>query len=461
MSNWIRFAASAILFCFLFLSFRLTAQEITKEQKEETINNLAKLLEDNYVFPDVGKDCAAHIKDKLKDGSFDTVSDKKELAELLTTELQSISRDKHMRIRVQGGMMPQDEPSNPLFDQFKFLKEMGEENYGFRKVEMLEGGIGYIDLRGFAQSDKADEVAVLAMKFIKNSNAVIFDLRENHGGSPEMIKFILSYFFDKPTHLNDLYWRNGDRTEEFWTKEKVDGVKMTDVPMFVLTSSETFSDGEEFTYNVQTQKRGLIIGEVTGGGANPGGMFPAGNGIAVFIPTGRAINPITKTNWEGVGVKPDIEVPADDALDKALELANPEAEKYKQKILDTADAEFENLFNNLNDAEAFYDKNSGEAEKKVYSSLETVLNKNLIGEPDINVLGYEFLGHKKTALAIYIFKFNTEKFPESFNVWDSLGEAYMINGDKELAIGNYKKSLELNPENENAKQMIAKMQTEN
>ena len=149
---------------------------------------------------------------------------------------------------------------------------------------MLDGGIGYIDLRGFSQSDKRLNLPSLAMKFISNSNAVIFDLRKNSGGSPEMIKFILSYFFDKPTHLNDLYWRDGDRTEEFWTNEKVDGVKMSDVPVFVLTSSETFSGGEEFTYNIQTQKRGLIIGEITGGGAIPGGMFPAGNGIAVFIP---------------------------------------------------------------------------------------------------------------------------------------------------------------------------------
>ncbi len=236
---------------------------------------------------------------------------------------------------------------------------------------------------------------------------------------------------------------------------------MSDVPLFVLTSSETFSGGEEFIYNVQTQKRGLIIGEVTGGGANPGGMFPAGNGIAVFIPTGRAINPITKTNWEGVGVKPDIEIPRDDALEKAIALAGAEAEKYRQKILDTAAEEFENLFADLNAAEAMYDKNHDEAEEKVYNSLETVLNKNLIGEPDINVLGYEFLGDKKTALAISIFKFNTEKFPESSNVWDSLGEAYMINGDKELAISNYKKSLELNPDNENAEQMIARMQSVN
>ncbi|HEY6625564.1 MAG TPA: hypothetical protein VIZ21_01285, partial [Ignavibacteriaceae bacterium] len=174
MNTSIRFAVFAILICFIFTSSLLTAQDITREQKEETVNNLAKLLEDKYVFPDVGKECAAHIQAKLKDGSLDDVSDKKELAELLTKELQSISKDKHMRVRVPGEMMPQGETSNPLFDQYKFMKEMDEENYGFRKVEILDGNIGYIDLRGFAQSPDAFDVAKISIDFIKNSNAVIF-----------------------------------------------------------------------------------------------------------------------------------------------------------------------------------------------------------------------------------------------------------------------------------------------
>lgn len=461
MNTSIRFAVLAVLFCFIFFSSRLTAQGIIKEQKEETVNNLAKLLEDNYVFPDVGNDCAAHIKDKLKDGSFDNVSDKKELADLLTKELQSISRDKHMRVRPEVGMMVMDESGDRLFQQFKFKKFNQENNFGFKKVEMLEDGIGYIDLRGFAQSDKAYEVAVLAMKFIKNSNAIIFDLRKNGGGSPEMIKFILSYFFEKPTHINSLYWREGDRTVEYWTSEKVDGVKMSDVPLFVLTSNYTFSGGEEFTYNVQTQKRGVIIGEVTGGGANPGAMFPAGNGLAVFIPTGRAINPITKTNWEGVGVKPDIELPADDALDKALEIAKPEAEKYKQKILAEAEKNFSEFRNGLDKAEELFSTDNIKANEEAYGALNLLLQNNLAGEIDFNFLGYQYLGEKKYDMAVAIFSFNAEKFPGSSNVWDSLGEAYMINGEKELAIRNYKKSLELNPDNENAEQMIAKMQSEN
>jgi C-terminal processing protease CtpA/Prc len=461
MKHLSKLVIAAILFTVVFISSLLRAQEqtLTDEQKEETVNNIGQLLIDYYVFADIGELCAAHLKTIMEKGYFDSVTDKKEFSDLLTQELQSISKDKHMRVRVERQMMDEQGSSNPLFEQFKFRQEDKVNNYGFRKVEMLDSGIGYIDLRGFSQEPQAFDLAVSSMKLISNSNAVIFDLRKNNGGNPEMIKFILSYFFEKPTHLNDLYWREGDLTEEFWTTEKVDGTKMSNVPLFVLTSSKTFSAGEEFTYNVQTQKRGVIIGEVTGGGANPGGTFPAGNGFIVFIPTGRAINPITKTNWEGVGIKPDIETPADDALDKALELAKAEAEKYKQKVLADAEAAFDNLIKNLDTAEELFNNNNSGAEEKVYSSLNNLLMENMINETDINMLGYEYLGKEKNRTAVAVFKFNTEKFPGSSNVWDSLGEAYMKSGDSELAITNYEKSLELDPGNENAKQMIAKMKS--
>jgi hypothetical protein len=459
MTHLSKLAIAAVLFTVFFISSLLQAQEITNEQKTETINNISKLLINQYVFPDVGEECAAHLQAELEEGTFNNIDDKKEFSDLLTQELQSISHDKHMRVRVPDAMITQEESSNPLFEQYKFRTENVVNNNGFRKVEILDGNIGYIDLRGFAQSPDAFNVAKIAMDFIKNSNAVIFDLRKNNGGSPDMIKFILSYFFDKPTHLNDLYWREGDRTEEFWTNEKVDGKRMSDVPIYVLTSSKTFSAGEEFTYNVQTQKRGVIIGEVTGGGANPGGTFPAGNGFIIFIPTGRAINPITKTNWEGVGVKPDIETPADDALDKALKLAKEEAEKYKQKVLADAEAAFDNLIKNLDTAEELFNNNSSGAEEKVYSSLNNLLKENMINEIDINMLGYEYLGKEKNRTAVAVFKFNSEKFPGSANVWDSLGEAYMKSGDNERAITNYEKSLELDPGNENARQMITKMKS--
>jgi len=133
-----------------------------------------------------------------------------------------------------------------------------------------------------------------------------------------MVALISSYLFgEKPVHLNDLYWRTGDRTQEFWTKPEKVLRRFPEKDLYILTSNNTFSAGEEFSNNLKTLKRATIIGERTGGGANPGNTVRLNEHFSAFIPSGRAINPITKTNWEGVGVEPDIKVPKEQALKTA------------------------------------------------------------------------------------------------------------------------------------------------
>jgi C-terminal processing protease CtpA/Prc len=206
------------------------------------------------------------------------------------------------------------------------IKEMEadnrRQNYGFKKVEILSGNIGYIDLTGFFRKDNAEATVASAMGFLANTEGIIIDLRRNGGGSPAMVQLICSYFFgEKPVHLNSLYWRQGDRTQEFWTLKSIKGQRMPNKALYVLTSRNTFSAAEEFSYNMQNLKRATLVGETTGGGANPGGGFPVENMFVMFVPTGRAINPITKTNWEGVGVVPHIKTKASNALNRAhLEL---------------------------------------------------------------------------------------------------------------------------------------------
>ena len=186
---------------------------------------------------------------------------------------------------------------------------------------MLAGNVGYVKFNMFADPKLCAPTAIAAMSFLANANAVVFDLRENGGGHPAMVALISSYLFAEPTHLNSLWERKDDKTEQYWTLSYVPGKRLVDQPVYVLTSSRTFSAAEEFSYNLQQLGRARIVGEKTGGGAHPVSGHRIDGRFSVMVPYARAINPITKTNWEGVGVIPDVESPAAEALDRALQLA--------------------------------------------------------------------------------------------------------------------------------------------
>ena len=194
----------------------------------------------------------------------------------------------------------------------------GVINGGFEKVERLDGNVGLLKFNGFLPPEFAGDTAVAAMNFLASSDALIVDLRENGGGDPAMVALICSYLFGaEPVHLNDLYFRPANETHQYWTLSFVPGKHYGEKPVYVLTSRNTFSGAEEFTYNLKTRKRATIVGETTGGGANPGGPERIDDHFQVFVPSGRAINPVTKINWEGTGVTPDVAVPADQAFHTA------------------------------------------------------------------------------------------------------------------------------------------------
>lgn len=167
-------------------------------------------------------------------------------------------------------------------------------------------------------ADMAEETAAAAMTFLAGTEALLIDLRNNGGGEPEMVALLSSYLFDKPVHLNDIYSRTENKTQEYWTRAGVAGKRYGESKdVYVLTSRRTFSAAEEFTYNLKNLKRATIVGETTGGGAHPVMPVRLHDHFRIMAPFARAINPITKTNWEGTGVKPDIETPASQALQTA------------------------------------------------------------------------------------------------------------------------------------------------
>lgn len=325
-------AFTIILIFSFIINLSLQSQNVNKptpvnaKTKMQTVKKIAKMMKENYVFPETAKKMGDFLSSQLTSGVYDSIDDAMKFADKLTEDLQLISKDKHIRVRFNPElakilMDEENSGSNPE-EEKRQLEMMKDENFGFKKVERLSGNIGYVDFRHFAPADLAKETIASVMEFLSNTDAIIFDVRLNGGGSPDGVRLICSYLFgDQPVHLNDLYFRPEDRTEEFWTLRKVDGQKMPDVPVYVLTSKFTFSGAEEFTYNLKNLKRATIVGETTGGGANPGGMVPINKEYLVFIPTGRAINPITKTNWEGTGVAPDIMIASEKALEQAQILA--------------------------------------------------------------------------------------------------------------------------------------------
>lgn len=285
--------------------------------RTQVIDAILKRLNDSYVFPEVAKKMEQSIRERVEKKEYDQITSAKQFAMTLTKDLQAVSNDKHLRVRYSHSPIPDRGPRREptAEEREQRQREIAWMNHGFAKVERVRGNIGYLEFLNFMDPELGADTVAAAMNFVNGTDALIIDLRANGGGNPAMVALVCSYFFGpEPVHLNDLYWREGDRTDQFWTRKEVAGKRYLNKDVYVLTSKRTFSGAEEFTYNLKNLKRATIIGETTGGGAHPGGMFRVAEHFGMFVPTGRAINPITKSNWEGTGVTPDVAVPADQAL---------------------------------------------------------------------------------------------------------------------------------------------------
>jgi hypothetical protein len=263
------------------------------------------------VFPQVGERAAARINAALAAGEYDALADRNAFVQRLDADVRAIAKDKHLNIFSPAGAPRPGGPARPLSEA------------GVIRADRLAGGIGYIEIVEFPPPQAFKPVIDRAMSALKGSRGLIIDVRRNGGGFPESVAYLASYLVQPGRHLSTIISRTPN-TKEF-TRETFSSiptpVSFADVPVYVLTSQHTFSGGEDFAYTAQAFKRGTIIGEVTGGGANPTGPVDLGHGVLARIPFGRSENPITKTNWEGRGVQPDVAVAASDGLEVALQRA--------------------------------------------------------------------------------------------------------------------------------------------
>ncbi|MGV3613727.1 MAG: S41 family peptidase [Fimbriimonas sp.] len=316
----LRSCRTAALLTLVALAFPALAADLDAAAKKETIDSLFASMRKVYVFPDKANEAERAVRARLAEGAYDDVKDGKEFARMVTEDMNKVCRDGHLWMRYSADKLPErSQASKPSRAEIEAEQSrVKAANAFFQRVERLPGNVGLIKLNGFADPSVAARPIQAAMDFVSDTDALIFDVRDNGGGDPATVQLLCSYLFgETPVHLNDIYFRPANRTTEYWTHKKVAGRRYQNREVYVLTSKRTGSGAEEFAYNLQNLRRGIIVGSSTWGGANPGGVIRLNDHFAAFVPTGRAINPITKTNWEGVGVIPDIDVKPEEALKTA------------------------------------------------------------------------------------------------------------------------------------------------
>ncbi len=297
------------------------APPLDDKTRRQVVQALVRELNRAYVYPDKAVATERELDQRQRQHAYDSAASRLAFARALTEDVQRVTHDKHLRVEVdcsRGGSKPDRGPRHPVADS------AAEPPHVFGQSRRLDGNVAYIDIATFGVPAEAARNEIRdTMSAAADAAAIIFDVRRNGGGEPETVALVSSYLFGaEPVHLNSIYWRVSDRTDDFFTDPRVQGTKFGPTKaVYVLTSAHTFSAAEEFTYNLQARKRAVIVGETTGGGAHPTDPSPLPQGFKLFVPSGRAINPVTNSNWEGTGVKPDVAVPAETALDTAHKLA--------------------------------------------------------------------------------------------------------------------------------------------
>ncbi|MEO1252546.1 MAG: S41 family peptidase [Pseudomonadota bacterium] len=294
---------------------------VTPQDRETVISKIVEHLKTDYVEPAVGKSAADQLQADLAAGRFAGLSEGEVFADALSARLQALTSDGHLNVDYSKTPIDLSAPADDAFGAAEMEKYYGAHlNFGVETAGRLEGNIGYLDLRVFAPIAMGADTVAAAMNVVANTDALVIDLRENGGGIGDMADLVASYLFDGGREpLTGVYDRPSDALTQRFTLPHVPGARFGGAkPVYVLTSRKTFSAAEALAYNLQALERATIVGETSGGGAHPFDYLPIHPHFVLWSVTAKSVNPITGGNWQGVGVKPDIAAPADQALGVAL-----------------------------------------------------------------------------------------------------------------------------------------------
>jgi hypothetical protein len=296
------------------------SESLTLEIKKQTIENLSALLPDRYAYKELGPKLQLLLQQNLKSGKYDSIASAADFAEAVTKDLRSLNFDRHLALNYNpqpqatntSSSAPQLTPEERAKRASDFNRQM---NFGFKSVQFLNGNIGYLKFDYFdAYLDYSRPVVDAAMSFLRNSDAIIVDLRENGGGGSQMVGYIAGFFFKERTLSGTSYERLSDTTTQGFIEPQPKEKQLADVALYILTSRRTVSAAEGLAYDLKYLKGAKVIGETSAGAANPGRVTRLNHLFTAFIPNRHGASVVTGTNWEGTGVPVDISSAADDAL---------------------------------------------------------------------------------------------------------------------------------------------------
>jgi hypothetical protein len=307
-----------IIFLLSLSSQTNTSLILNQKNLKEIIDTLTFKLEHNYVLPDKGTEMSTFLNKKYKEGLYNKITNPSILADILTKDVLSVHNDEHFYIEYNPNLSLELSLPRDSVYWAKQLKLDRSKNHGFKKIEVLNGNIGYVDISYFAYlNPESEKVADASFQTLSNCKAIIIDLRYGMGGQPEMVACIAKHFIKERKHMFELTLRNREKNYNLYCEPDLNYTGLYETPLYILTSYKTFSAAEMLTYFLKTEKRVTIVGEQTRGGAHNAPKSFLYKDFIIALPQGKAYSRTTKTNWEGVGISPDIKTTADKALEAA------------------------------------------------------------------------------------------------------------------------------------------------
>ena len=429
---------------------------LDKAYKDKLLYSISDLIETKYVIPEVAQKSADDFRNKISSGYYDAINDARIFTEKVTNDLINITNDKHIHFRLIESSDLSEEPESSLHHPIRYHRLGLKENNGFSKLECLEGNIGLFELTRFYNYSDVKDMVLNAMHFLSNADAIIIDIRENGGGSGD---YLSSYFLEHPTQLNSSYSRIDNYLTESWTLDDIGMEQMTDIPLYILTSDKTFSAAESFAYDMKANKRAIIIGDSTKGGAHSVDLYNLYDQFEIYIPTARAINPITRDNWEGIGVVPDVNFDAAVALDTAIVLAKRLATEYAKIKEEKLKSVVQEMQFYLDQTEVLIsEKKIKEANKSLDSLLQIAKEFHIVNEFFFHVWAYHYSSIGEEQMLYAILDKYMEYYPNSIIPYEKYIYAYNKFGEKERALKYVYKTLDKDPDNQYALIMIERLQ---